>query len=122
MKETGKVIGNISCCSRDFEAKEVGYIINADYQKKGYAAEALSAVIRHAFDAGIHRVYAECDPRNERSWRLLSHAHDGHVHRHGGRRNKQGRRDRADRLVRVLPAHRHFVIQTFYRISEEITK
>ena len=34
LKESGKVIGNISCCNRDFEAKEVGYIINADYRKK----------------------------------------------------------------------------------------
>ncbi len=71
LKETGKVIGNISCMSRDFEAKEVGYILHADYQRKGYAAEALAAVIRYAFSAGAHRVYAECDPQNERSWRLL---------------------------------------------------
>lgn len=55
LKESGKVIGNISCISRDFEAKEVGYIINADFQRKGYAAEALAAVIRHAFRAGAHR-------------------------------------------------------------------
>ncbi len=74
LKETGKVIGNISCCNRDFEAKEAGYIINANYQRKGYASEALEAVIRHAFRTGVHRVYAECDPLNERSWRLLENA------------------------------------------------
>lgn len=45
----GKVIGNIYCGARDFAAKEVGYIINKDYQRQGYAAEALSAVIRNAF-------------------------------------------------------------------------
>lgn len=71
LKNTGKVIGNISCISRDFEAKEAGYIINAGYQRKGYASEALAAVIRHAFRTSVHRVYAECDPQNERSWRLL---------------------------------------------------
>lgn len=74
LKGSGKVIGNISCTNRDFEAKEIGYIVNADYQRKGCAAEALSAVIKNAFSAGVHRVYAECDPKNERSWRLLEKA------------------------------------------------
>lgn len=71
LKGFRKVIGNIYCGNRDFEAKEVGYIINSCFQRKGYAAEALAAVIGHAFSAGVHRVYAECDPKNERSWRLL---------------------------------------------------
>ena len=52
LKETGKVIGNIYCGKRDYDAKEVGYIINKDYQRCGYAAEALSAVIRKAFRQG----------------------------------------------------------------------
>ena len=30
LKETGKVIGNIYCRSRDFVAKEVGYIIRKE--------------------------------------------------------------------------------------------
>ena len=30
---SGKVIGNIYCGARDFAAKEVGYIINKDYQR-----------------------------------------------------------------------------------------
>ncbi|MBR3016679.1 MAG: GNAT family N-acetyltransferase [Clostridia bacterium] len=67
----GKAIGNIYCGTRDFEAKEVGYIINRQYQRKGYAAEALSAAVRNAFQEGAHRVYAECDPRNTASWKLL---------------------------------------------------
>ena len=71
LKESGKVIGNIYCGDRDFGAKEVGYIVNRRYQRKGYAREALSAVIGHAFAEGAHRVYAECDPRNAASWRLL---------------------------------------------------
>ena len=74
LKETGKVIGNIYCGERDFEAKEVGYIINQNFRHCGYAAEALSAVVEDAFLSGMHRVYAECDPRNERSWRLLERA------------------------------------------------
>lgn len=74
LKETGRVIGNIFCGNRDFEAREVGYIVNKRFQRMGYACEALSAVTENAFREGAHRVYAECDPRNERSWRLLEKA------------------------------------------------
>lgn len=27
--------------------------------------------IQHSFKNGIHRIYAECDPQNSNSWRLL---------------------------------------------------
>ena len=71
IQESGKVIGNIYCGNRDFGAKEVGYIVNHNYQRKGYACEALRAVIENAFKEGVHRIYAECDPRNACSWKLL---------------------------------------------------
>ena len=71
LKETGKVIGNIYCGKRDFEAREVGYIINKQYQRQGYATEALSAVMNECFRNDTHRIYAECDPQNTCSWRLL---------------------------------------------------
>lgn len=71
LKETGKVIGNIYYGKRDFEAREVGYIVNKNYQRRGYASEALSAVIDNAFHEGLHRIFAECDPRNTCSWKLL---------------------------------------------------
>ena len=63
---SGKVIGNIYCGRRDFDAREVGYIINKDCRRMGYASEALRAVIGDAFRQGAHRIYAECDPRNLR--------------------------------------------------------
>ena len=71
LKDTGKVIGNIYYGKRDFDAREVGYIVNKNYQRKGYALEALKAVLYRGFGEGLHRAYAECDPRNECSWRLL---------------------------------------------------
>ena len=45
LKSTNKVIGNIYCGNRDFNAREVGYIINSLYRRHGYAAEALRAII-----------------------------------------------------------------------------
>ena len=71
LKETGRVIGNIYYGTRDFGSREVGYIVNKRYQRRGYASEALHAVLRHGFETGLHRAYAECDPRNECSWGLL---------------------------------------------------
>ena len=70
----GKVIGNIYCGNRDFAAKEVGYIINERFRGQGYALEALTAVVAEALRFGAHRVYAECDPRNAPSWKLLEKA------------------------------------------------
>ena len=71
---SGKVIGNIYCGNRDFDAKEVGFIINRNYRRQGFAVEALSAVIGNTFREGTHRVFAECDPRNTGSWKLLEKA------------------------------------------------
>ena len=71
LKGSGKVIGNVFCGDREYETKEIGYIINKNYQRKGYASEAISAVIGNAFREGAHRVYAERDPRNTGSWKLL---------------------------------------------------
>lgn len=70
LKDIQKVIGNIYCGKRDFNAREVGYIVNRNYQREGYACEALCAIIDSLFKEGIHRVYAECDPRNVGSWKL----------------------------------------------------
>lgn len=74
LKASGKVIGNIYFGDRDYNAKEVGYIFNKHLRRNGYAHEALKAVVDRAFRSGVHRVYAECDPRNEPSWRLLESA------------------------------------------------
>lgn len=71
LKQSGKVIGNIYFGNRDFQSKEIGYIVNKKYQRCGYASEALRSVLEYAFNNGVHRVYAECDPRNTCSWKLL---------------------------------------------------
>jgi RimJ/RimL family protein N-acetyltransferase len=72
LKESGKVIGNIHLAKRDFDAWEIGFVFNSKFRGKGYAAEAAKALIDKTFaECGAHRVFADCNPENERSWKLL---------------------------------------------------
>ena len=70
-KVSHKMIGNVYMGKRDFEALELGYVFHRSYWGHGYAAESCNALISRAFSNGIHRIYAECDPDNIRSWGLL---------------------------------------------------
>lgn len=70
-KEEQKMIGNIYLGKRDFDTLELGFVLNRKYWGKGYAAESCRALLKLAFDTGIHRIYAECDPQNVASWKLL---------------------------------------------------
>lgn len=71
LKETHKMIGNIYLGKRDFNSLEIGYVFNRKYWGKGYAKEGCKAMIQHSFQNGIHRIFAECDPDNINSWKLL---------------------------------------------------
>ena len=71
LKSTGKLIGNVYLGKREFETLELGYVFNRDYWGQGYAKESCAVLIENAFAEGIHRIYAECDPCNPHSWRLL---------------------------------------------------
>jgi len=71
LKADGTMIGNIYVGSRDFHALEIGYVFHKAYWGRGYAAEGCRKVIAAAFSNGVHRIYAECDPQNPASWRLL---------------------------------------------------
>jgi len=56
-----------------WDGEEIGFIFNRDYWRKGYAFEALDAVMRHVWDnhADIGVVKADVDPRNRASVHLL---------------------------------------------------
>ncbi len=70
-KETGRLIGNVYLGERDFQAKELGFVFNREFWGKDFASESCRAVVSRAFSEGVHRIFAECDPENENSWRLL---------------------------------------------------
>lgn len=71
LKENRRLIGNVYLGKRDFNSLEIGYVFNKQYWGQGYAAESCTALIEKAFAEGVHRIYAECDPCNASSWRLL---------------------------------------------------
>ena len=82
LKATGKMIGNVYLGKRDFHSLELGYVFNAKYWGRGYASESCEKLIETAFARGIHRIYAECDPANEQSWKLLERlgfTREGHL-------------------------------------------
>ena len=72
LKDTGRVIGNVYLGQREFQSLELGFVFNRRYWGKGLASESCRAVLRQAFADGAHRIFAECDPQNENSWRLLA--------------------------------------------------
>lgn len=71
LKNKHKMIGNVYLGKRDFESLEIGYVFNQDYWGKGYAKESCLALVGQAFSHGVHRIFAECDPENPSSWKLL---------------------------------------------------
>lgn len=71
LKSERKMIGNVYLGKRDFDTLEIGYVFNRNYWGNGYAKEACETLIRKAFADGTHRIYAECDPENPNSWKLL---------------------------------------------------
>jgi aminoglycoside 6'-N-acetyltransferase len=68
----GGLAGDVALCrhTNGMQA-ELGYTLAAAHQGKGYATEAVRAVLDRAFGTGLRRVSAECDARNAASARLL---------------------------------------------------
>lgn len=70
-KDSHKMIGNVYLGKRDHRSAEIGFVFNRKFQGQGYAKESCAAVTEKAFSDGVHRIFAECDPNNVASWRLL---------------------------------------------------
>jgi RimJ/RimL family protein N-acetyltransferase len=73
----GAMIGDIGIhfLGSDDPQCEIGYTLSRDSQGKGYASEAVSAVLEYLFSVlGKHRVTASVDPENRASIRLLERA------------------------------------------------
>ena len=74
LKETNEPIGNISVNGIDKKNNycNVGYVILFDYQGKGYATEALTAVSDYLLkERGYHLVECSCNELNIKSARVM---------------------------------------------------
>lgn len=75
LKKTGKVIGTVNLFednSRAVETMEIGYAVSPQYQRKGYAFEALTALLNLLqIDLFYDLVLAGVLPENENSIGLL---------------------------------------------------
>src|SRR5262245_17935302 len=65
-----RMVGRAGFEIKNLEQKEamIWYVITPAEQGKGYAVEATARVVRFAFEElGMHRLYADLDPRNDAS-------------------------------------------------------
>jgi RimJ/RimL family protein N-acetyltransferase len=83
LDSSGKVIGNVYLAEQDCGNWEIGYVFNQNFWHKGYASEAVKAMIYWAFtEKNAHRIAAMCNPLNVASWKLLERVgmrREGHL-------------------------------------------
>lgn len=68
------ILGDVGFRSRAEEPAivDVGFTLDPAAQGRGIATEAVGELLRYLFvDRGKHKVSADCDTRNDASWRLL---------------------------------------------------
>jgi RimJ/RimL family protein N-acetyltransferase len=85
---TGELLGTmyLHLTSVDDLTAEIGWLLGRPHQGRGYAREAAALSLDALFgEAGLHRVYAELDPRNDASAALcerLGMRHEAHFVEH----------------------------------------
>jgi RimJ/RimL family protein N-acetyltransferase len=69
----GELVGDVAVHLHDnLMQAEIGFTVATAYQGRGFATEAVSAVLDRLFRVqGLHKVAGECDARNRRSAALL---------------------------------------------------
>ncbi len=74
LRNTNEILGDLAVKIYGHSASQavLGFTIARRHQRQGYAREAVSAVLDHLFcELNLHRVSADCDPRNLASWGLM---------------------------------------------------
>ena len=86
--ETGDLVGTSTLASLDRQHRraEIGAALAVEHHGRGYAEEAVRAVIDHGFGKlDLHRITADVDPRNAPALRLverLGFRREGHLREH----------------------------------------
>ncbi len=74
LKEGSRQIGGCGLRreSQTSEVANMGWAINPEFQKRGYATEAASKLIQFGFeDLNLRVIYATCDTRNVASYKVM---------------------------------------------------
>jgi RimJ/RimL family protein N-acetyltransferase len=75
LEHEGRVVGDLSLrVARLLDAQaEIGWVLHPDVRGRGLATEAAACLVDAAFDElGMHRVFAQLDPRNTSSAALCA--------------------------------------------------
>lgn len=106
LREGSPVIGNVGIRINDPRLREanIGYELDSNYWRRGYATEAARAMLTFGFESlKMHRVYAHCVAENEASWRVMERLG---MTREGREREKEWIKNRwYDRLTYSILAH-----------------
>ena len=73
VKETGEKIGRCHMqVDEETDTAMIGWMMLKKEWGKGYATEMTPALLDYSFDVlKVHRVNALCNPKNEKSWKVL---------------------------------------------------
>jgi len=71
LQNGGPVIGEVLLKRVNDDVAEMGYVLSKSYQRRGYAQEAVKALLNAAAGWGVSRVVARVDDRNVDSKSLL---------------------------------------------------
>ena len=74
LRTTNEAVGDIAMKLQRQDPRQavIGYTVARPHQRQGYAREIISALFGYFFGVmGLHRVTADCDPRNHASWGLM---------------------------------------------------
>ncbi len=73
-REVGHMVGivRISVTNQEHRSADIGFALDSDFHRRGYATEAARAVVRFGFsELGLHRICATTDVENTPSCRVL---------------------------------------------------
>jgi RimJ/RimL family protein N-acetyltransferase len=73
-EDPDRIVGDVGfrCRVEEPAIVDIGFTLDPAAQGKGIATEAVGELLRYLFvERGKHKVSADCDTRNDGSWRLL---------------------------------------------------
>lgn len=74
LRDDGRLVGRCGLKVVDFEQRDgtIWYVLDRSQWGKGYITEAVEAMLEFGFGTlNLHRVWADCDPRNEGSLKVV---------------------------------------------------